>query len=142
MFTHAEAQGFTLARVDGVIVPIEPPPKLLKSREHSIDLLIYLGSVTELDDVILTRALAFGDGIVRYHKGAPRPDGTKDEIASTERICTQCGTGIVCTTYFTANFCVPECTENDHCPTERSTAPSSGPWKRLSCDLATGRCQP
>lgn len=54
----------------------------------------------------------------------------------------QCGTGFVCTTYFTTNFCVPECTENDHCPTDRSTAPSSGPWKRLSCDLATGRCQP
>ncbi len=54
----------------------------------------------------------------------------------------QCGVGFVCTTYFTANFCVPECTENDHCPTDRSTAPASGPWKRLSCDVATGRCQP
>ena len=54
----------------------------------------------------------------------------------------QCGTGSVCTTYFTTNFCVPKCTENDHCPTDRSTAPAVGPWKRLSCDLPTGRCQP
>ena len=54
----------------------------------------------------------------------------------------QCGTGSVCTTYFTTNFCVPNCTENDHCPTDRSTAPAMGPWKRLSCDLPTGRCQP
>lgn len=94
VFTHAEAQGFTLARVDGALVPIEPPPRLLKSREHSIDLLVFQGPSAELDEVVLTRALAFGDGLVRYHKGAPRADGTKDEIASTERICTQCGTGI------------------------------------------------
>lgn len=70
-------------------------------------------------------------------------DGDSRETCS--RGCTtdaQCDTGSVCTTYFTSNFCVPECTENDHCPTDRQAAPASGPWKRLACDVATGRCQP
>ena len=70
-------------------------------------------------------------------------DGDTRETCS--RACTtdaQCAAGSVCTTYFTGNFCLPACTEDDHCPTDRSTAPATGPWKRLSCDLPTGRCQP
>ena len=68
-----------------------------------------------------------------------------DTRESCERGCTSdasCDEGFVCTTYFSNNFCVPKCTEADHCPTSLNAAPSAGPWKRLSCDVPTGRCQP
>jgi len=70
-------------------------------------------------------------------------DGDTRETCSRSCVSdAQCGSGAVCTTYFTSNFCVPQCTENDHCPTDRSGAPSVGPWKRLTCDVPTGRCLP
>ncbi|MFO0664772.1 MAG: excinuclease ABC subunit UvrA [Polyangiaceae bacterium] len=94
VFTHGEAQGITTARVDGALIPIEPPPKLARSKEHSIDFVVYQGPSAKLDEATLARALAFGDGIVRYHKGGPNADASGDTVASTERICTNCGTGI------------------------------------------------
>jgi hypothetical protein len=56
--------------------------------------------------------------------------------------CTALGTDFVCTTYLTQNFCVPKCTEDDHCPTAIQSAPVTGPWSRLRCDVPTGRCVP
>ena len=55
----------------------------------------------------------------------------------------ECGTGYVCTTYLQQNFCVQKCTADAQCPTSVDTQPTSGqPWYRLTCDAATGRCQP
>ena len=31
------------ARVDGAIVAIDPPPKLTKAKEHTIDLIVHYG---------------------------------------------------------------------------------------------------
>ncbi len=56
--------------------------------------------------------------------------------------CAALGPDYVCTTYLTQNFCVQRCTEHDHCPTAIQSAPASGPWARLRCDLPTGRCVP
>lgn len=56
--------------------------------------------------------------------------------------CAPLGAGFVCTTYFSANFCVPGCTEDDHCPTSINAIPPTGPWSRLRCDVPTGKCQP
>ncbi|MGN6109097.1 MAG: hypothetical protein ACTHU0_28585 [Kofleriaceae bacterium] len=54
-----------------------------------------------------------------------------------------CGAGLVCTTYLSDNFCVPKCTEDDHCPTALHSQPSAGaPWYRLRCHAPTGRCLP
>jgi Cys-rich repeat protein len=55
----------------------------------------------------------------------------------------QCGAGYVCTTYLQQNFCVQQCTADAQCPTSVDSQPTSGqPWYRLTCDVATGRCQP
>ncbi len=56
--------------------------------------------------------------------------------------CAALGAGHVCTTYFSNNFCVARCTEDAQCPTVIQSAPASGPWRRLTCDVPTGRCVP
>jgi hypothetical protein len=56
--------------------------------------------------------------------------------------CTTLGTNYACTTYLQHNFCVQKCTSDTECPTVLGTRPSSGPWARLSCEQATGRCLP
>jgi hypothetical protein len=53
----------------------------------------------------------------------------------------ECGPG-VCTTYLVDNFCVQKCTTDAQCPTVISRAPNTGPWFRLTCDVATGHCLP
>jgi hypothetical protein len=55
---------------------------------------------------------------------------------------TQCDPGDVCTTYLPTNFCVAKCTSTSQCATAVDTAPSSGPWARLTCEQSTGRCLP
>ena len=62
-----------------------------------------------------------------------------------EPTCTndaQCGDGYVCTTYLQQNFCVQRCSDDLDCPVVTQDQPKSGPWARLSCQLATGRCLP
>ena len=54
--------------------------------------------------------------------------------------CASLGPDHVCTTYLADNFCVPKCTEPDHCPTIPGVTPAVPPWKRLACQAATGRC--
>lgn len=56
--------------------------------------------------------------------------------------CAPLGAGYVCTTYFSNNFCVEKCTEDAHCPTSPTSAPTTGPWRRLTCNVPTGRCVP
>jgi len=56
--------------------------------------------------------------------------------------CAPLGASFVCTTYFSNNFCVQKCTQDDQCPTVISSPPIAGPWRRLTCDVPTGRCVP
>jgi hypothetical protein len=57
--------------------------------------------------------------------------------------CAPLGASFVCTTYFSNNFCIQKCTADDQCPTVISSAPlDAGPWRRLTCDVPTGRCVP
>ncbi|WP_425513817.1 excinuclease ABC subunit UvrA [Geobacter hydrogenophilus] len=65
----AAGKGFASLRVDGVMTPVEPWPRLDRFREHDIDLPV--GEITvaakgegELRE-LLDRALAFGKGVVR-----------------------------------------------------------------------------
>jgi hypothetical protein len=71
---------------------------------------------------------------------------TRDVCArdcSSDSDCTPLGTGYVCTTYLSSNFCVQKCTEDAQCPTAVTSQPPSGqPWARLTCDVGTGRCLP
>ena len=95
LFTAAVRAGVVRARVDEQLRYIDPPPSLPKTREHNIDLVVFNGSLRELDAATLTRALAWGNGTVRVDRGAPRAQASADEkVFSTARACPKCGLGI------------------------------------------------
>jgi excinuclease ABC subunit A len=95
VFTAASRVGITTARVDGQIVAIEPPPKLTKAKEHSIDLIVHYGAMDQLDRSAFDRALSWGGGAVRIASGTPTAQPASDEeLHSTARACSHCGTGI------------------------------------------------
>jgi excinuclease ABC subunit A len=95
VFNDATRNGITLARVDGKLMQIEPPPKLTKTKEHSIDLVVYIGAVNKLPKALFDQALAWGAGALRVHGGQPSASSPEDEeILSTDRACPQCGLGL------------------------------------------------
>jgi excinuclease ABC subunit A len=95
LFTAASRAGVVSARVDGAIVAIDPPPKLVKAKEHTIDLIVYYGALRELDRGSFDRALAWGSGAVRIGQGAPTAQPARgEEMLSNARACSACGTGI------------------------------------------------
>lgn len=67
-----------------------------------------------------------------------------DRRETCEPMCSNdvdCGPEHVCSTYLQHNLCVPKCTSDAQCPTSLDDRPETGPWFRLSCDMASGRCQ-
>jgi hypothetical protein len=60
---------------------------------------------------------------------------------ATDVDCAALGTDYVCTDYLTNDECVQKCTADDHCPAVVGAQPSTGPWFRLQCTLATGKCR-
>jgi excinuclease ABC subunit A len=95
LFTAASRAGVKTARVDGAIVSIEPPPKLAKTKEHTIDLLVHYGPLATLDRETFDRALAWGAGGIRVADGAPTAKPAESEqVFSTARACPKCGTGV------------------------------------------------
>lgn len=95
LFTSAARGGVTAARVDGKIVPIDPPPKLAKTREHSVDLIVFYGPLSGLDRVTFDRALNWGNGALRVARGGPTAaPSDKELVLSTARACARCGTGV------------------------------------------------
>jgi excinuclease ABC subunit A len=95
VFTAASRGGVQTARVDGALVSIDPPPRLTKAKEHSIDLIVHYGKLSNLDRATFDRALAWGQGAVRVADGAPNArGGGKERILSTARSCPSCGTGV------------------------------------------------
>ena len=95
LFTQAARAGLQSARVDGAIVAIDPPPRLQKALEHTVDLIVHYGPLRNLERSTYERALAWGDGALRVRRGpptaAPHP---KEELWSTARTCPKCGTGV------------------------------------------------
>ncbi len=95
LFTNAGRAGVVTARVDHAIVAIDPPPKLAKTKEHTIDLIVYYGGFEALDRASFGRALMWGGGTLRIGRGAPTANANDDETTlSTSRACPSCGTGI------------------------------------------------
>ncbi|WP_394832080.1 excinuclease ABC subunit UvrA [Pendulispora rubella] len=84
LFTLASRSGITEAEVDEDLVSIDPPPKLAKAKEHTIDLLVHTGSLEALDRKAFDLALSFGNGTIRVD----------DRIWSTTQSCSRCGTGV------------------------------------------------
>jgi len=83
----AEAKGFTHLRVDGVLTPTTPWPRLDRFKEHNIELPIgeikvHPSAEAELR-ALLARALDFGKGVVQI---AP-----SEKIFSVKRACPRCG---------------------------------------------------
>jgi excinuclease ABC subunit A len=95
VFTAASRAGVKTARVDGALVSIEPPPRLAKAKEHTIDLIVHYGKLATLDRETFDRALAWGGGAIRVADGAPNAKGEgRERMLSTARTCPECGTGV------------------------------------------------
>jgi excinuclease ABC subunit A len=95
LFTAASRAGVKTARVDGAIVAIEPPPRLAKSKEHTIDLIVHYGPLAAMSRETFDRALAWGGGALRVAEGAPTAKtASTEEVLSTARACPRCGTGV------------------------------------------------
>lgn len=88
MLTAAHRAGILVARVDGEMVSTDQPPRLRKTKEHDIDLLIYEGKLSGLPREALHQVLTWARGTVRVVKGG------SDELLSTRRACPSCGMGI------------------------------------------------
>ena len=90
VFTTPRARASRAARVDGAIVAIEPPPKLAKAKEHTIDLIVHYGKLGTLDRAAFDRALVWGGGALRVARGTPTAAQGRGEerILSTARACT------------------------------------------------------
>jgi excinuclease ABC subunit A len=87
VFTAAERQGIGYAYADGALVETSQPPRLAKSKEHTIDLVI----VAKLAPKTLTRerldlALKLGGGSVKV-----RSDAGKEQLLSLQSACPRCG---------------------------------------------------
>nr|WP_241426416.1 excinuclease ABC subunit UvrA [Geobacter benzoatilyticus] len=100
----AAGKGFAQLRVDGVMTPVEPWPRLDRFREHDIDLPVGDITVSAKGEgalrELLDRALAFGKGVVRVvspplKKGdlGGFAEGVKrgELLFSILRACTSCG---------------------------------------------------
>jgi excinuclease ABC subunit A len=87
VFTAAERAGIEQAFCDGVLVKTSDPPRLAKTKEHTIDLVV----VAKIDPKKITRedferALKLGAGAVKL-----RNLSGKEQLLSLQSACPQCG---------------------------------------------------
>jgi excinuclease ABC subunit A len=106
LFRSAVRAGFAGARVDGVVVPVSPGPKLARYKEHDIDLVVGRTTVDgdgpELGELVAT-ALRYGSGAVivvpvgvegKPAKGRRVSAEPGDSRMYSERLyCAECGVG-------------------------------------------------
>jgi excinuclease ABC subunit A len=87
VFNAADRDGIESAWCDGEWVSTQTPPKLSRTKEHSIDLLVRAaGSLTDLSLEQLEKALAWGKGAVRLMSSSGEL-----ERFSTDSACPTCG---------------------------------------------------
>jgi excinuclease ABC subunit A len=93
VFTAAARAGIERAIADGVDVSTDAPPKLKKTQEHDIDLVMFEGDLRTLDRKTFDRALGFGRGAVKLRPLAPSK-ARSEQLLSTSRTCPSCHTSV------------------------------------------------
>ncbi len=91
VFEKLAREGVATARVDGRLLPVEPPPALARHEEHTVEavtaVLVPDGRrLRDLEDAV-ARAAALGAGALRADPG----DGTEPRLYSVARACPRCG---------------------------------------------------
>ena len=91
LFRSVRKLGFTRARIDGEMRPLQPVPELARYREHDIDIVIATCEVArraaaQLLEVVAT-VLRFGGGAVIV------ASGSTEHIFSERLYCARCGIG-------------------------------------------------
>jgi excinuclease ABC subunit A len=89
VFTLAEQAGIEIAWVDGEPVRTDKPPRLAKTKEHTIELVVHTGNMRAIDRAVVSRALELGRGhlVVTHGKG-------ERTLFSTARACSGCGRAV------------------------------------------------
>jgi len=88
VFTMAARSGIAEAIADGELVSTDSPPRLRKTKEHSIDLVMFEGSLVDLPRSLFDCALSLGKGSVKAQRA-----GSEIRL-STKRVCPQCGDSV------------------------------------------------
>ncbi|MEB2311810.1 MAG: excinuclease ABC subunit UvrA [Sorangiineae bacterium] len=86
VFAGAAREGIRAAIVDGERVSTDEPPRLARSREHDIDLVMVDNARVERE--VFDRALAWGNGAVKVVRGG------RVELFSTRSACPTCGLSV------------------------------------------------
>jgi excinuclease ABC subunit A len=94
LFTQAHRAGIESALCDGVVVSTHRPPKLKKSQEHTIDLIILdQRPIRDLTEQLFELALKFGQGSLRLRRHSKQAVEV-EHVWSIHRTCVRCGTGV------------------------------------------------
>jgi excinuclease ABC subunit A len=88
VFAAAARAGVLEAVVDGRRVLTDAPPRLSKTKEHDIDLLLWTGRASTLPLTAFLQALRWGKGLVRLVSQA------QETLLSSARSCPACGTAV------------------------------------------------
>ncbi|HKO52513.1 MAG TPA: excinuclease ABC subunit UvrA [Polyangiaceae bacterium] len=86
VFSAAARDGIESSYADGKLVSNDDPPRLVRSQEHTIDLLIRAEvEAKSISDADFARALRWGNGAVKLRVGG------KETLHSTLSACPKCG---------------------------------------------------
>jgi excinuclease ABC subunit A len=88
LFTSAARSGIAEAWADGRLVNTDSPPRLAKTKEHTIDLVLYRGPLAALPRGTAERALSLGQGALKVQKREGHAEG--ERLYSTKRACPTC----------------------------------------------------
>ena len=90
VFNAAARDGIESAWCDGARVSTDDPPRLAKSREHTIDLIMrFREPLTRLPRELFDRALRWGEGSVKLRS----PSGS-EQLFSLSSACPECGLSV------------------------------------------------
>jgi len=88
VFTAAARAGVKEALCDGARVSTDAPPRLARTREHTIDLCVWSGPAAHLPPAAFEQALRWGRGAVKVLRAG------REKLLSSERSCPRCGTAV------------------------------------------------